>query len=378
MQTSILPATTCEAIDKRIRSFIWGSSDLERKVHLISWERICQPKHKGGFGLKSARLLNRAYMMKLAFLFFQKEEPLWIRILQSKYFKEVRGGMIPRHLSSQSAVWKGLTAEWNTMLQGSMAVIRNGRDTNFWTTHWLDKDNHLLEFASGDLTKTELQEVVANYATDDGEWNFKKIRILLLVEGLELVMGMSPPKSDRGADGWAWGGETDGKFSIKTAYSLLNDQLDGNNDQLWKTIWRWKGPNRVKHFLWLAGQDRLLTNQQWFRRNLSSDHMCPLCLNQVENSIHILRECGFAKEVWRGTNRFDMTDNCWTSLDEVWLTKMLSSSHALDFGIICWSLWKARNARYSQLIIRLPQRHLFVLVIGRVSWKQPGQEKIGT
>ncbi|CAN1842100.1 Putative ribonuclease H protein At1g65750 [Linum perenne] len=69
MQNSVLPTTTCSEIDRRIHNFIWDTSPGEHKTHLIAWDRICRPKD-GGLDLKSARLLNRAYMTKLAFLFF--------------------------------------------------------------------------------------------------------------------------------------------------------------------------------------------------------------------------------------------------------------------------------------------------------------------
>ncbi|CAN1138871.1 Putative ribonuclease H protein At1g65750 [Linum perenne] len=100
MQTAIIPIATCEAIDKRIRDFVWGSTDEASKVHLVAWDRICLPKEAGGLGLKSARFLNRAYMMKLAFTLFQEPDKLWVKILQSKYLREVPNGFELRSLSS--------------------------------------------------------------------------------------------------------------------------------------------------------------------------------------------------------------------------------------------------------------------------------------
>ncbi|CAN1129754.1 Putative ribonuclease H protein At1g65750 [Linum perenne] len=76
MQTSVLPVNTCEEIDRRIRNFVWGTTSEERKVSLVAWEKICLPKEKGGLGLKMARQLNRAYLTKLAFIFFKEKEKL--------------------------------------------------------------------------------------------------------------------------------------------------------------------------------------------------------------------------------------------------------------------------------------------------------------
>ncbi|CAN1797784.1 Putative ribonuclease H protein At1g65750 [Linum perenne] len=36
MQTTVIPISTCEAIDRRIRNFVWGSTNESRKVHLVS------------------------------------------------------------------------------------------------------------------------------------------------------------------------------------------------------------------------------------------------------------------------------------------------------------------------------------------------------
>ncbi|CAN1141032.1 Putative ribonuclease H protein At1g65750 [Linum perenne] len=104
MQTSVLPITTCDLIDRRIRDFVWGSSDDSHKTHLVSWDKICAPKEAGGLGLKLAHELNRAFMTKLAFIFFQDPDRLWVKVLQSKYFKETPAGFSPRLLRTQSAL----------------------------------------------------------------------------------------------------------------------------------------------------------------------------------------------------------------------------------------------------------------------------------
>ncbi|CAN1178453.1 Putative ribonuclease H protein At1g65750 [Linum perenne] len=112
---------------------------------------------------------------------------------------------------------------------------------------------------------------------------------------------MAAPRDDQGDDGSAWGNKKHGKFSIKSAYALIADIANRPSEELWKVIWRWQGPNRIRHFLWLAGNDRLPTNDQRTRRNFASDPMCPRCPGQVENSIHVLRDCSFAREVWVAT-----------------------------------------------------------------------------
>lgn len=68
MQTTLLPEGVCEAIDKKIRSFIWGSTDSKRRAHLVNWDQITQPKNRGGLGLRKARDMNHAFLAKLGWL----------------------------------------------------------------------------------------------------------------------------------------------------------------------------------------------------------------------------------------------------------------------------------------------------------------------
>ena len=51
MQTIKLPRSLCDAIDKKIQNFIWGTHGDIRKPHLANWNEVCKPKNQGGLGL---------------------------------------------------------------------------------------------------------------------------------------------------------------------------------------------------------------------------------------------------------------------------------------------------------------------------------------
>ncbi|CAN1148252.1 Putative ribonuclease H protein At1g65750 [Linum perenne] len=65
MQTAFLPVSLCKKIDRKIRNFIWGSAEGVKRIHNVNWDTICKPKSQGGLGLRSARDLNKAFLMKL-------------------------------------------------------------------------------------------------------------------------------------------------------------------------------------------------------------------------------------------------------------------------------------------------------------------------
>lgn len=43
---------------------IWGDTENQRRVHLVAWDDICQPKNKGGLGLRKMKDINATAMMK--------------------------------------------------------------------------------------------------------------------------------------------------------------------------------------------------------------------------------------------------------------------------------------------------------------------------
>ncbi|CAN1148225.1 Putative ribonuclease H protein At1g65750 [Linum perenne] len=124
-------------------------------------------------------------------------------------------------------------------------------------------------------------------------------------DAVDIIASMTPPKEDSGDDDWVWGCEKSGVFTIKLAYDLIGKIENSIDGDRWKSIWKWKGPSRIRFFLWLAAKDRLLTNTARHKRGLSQD-------------------------VWQGPY-------------VEWLIYFLKSDDSLLFGIVCHNLWKARN-----------------------------------
>ena len=51
-------------LEKIQREFLWGGGKLERKIHLINWGAACLCKEKGGLGIQSLDILNKALLAK--------------------------------------------------------------------------------------------------------------------------------------------------------------------------------------------------------------------------------------------------------------------------------------------------------------------------
>ncbi|CAN1342708.1 Putative ribonuclease H protein At1g65750, partial [Linum perenne] len=158
------------------------------------------------------------------------------------------------------------------------------------------------------------------------------------------IAGLSPPAAHRGDDATAWGLEKDGRFRIRSAYDLLGEHEGRRRDVDWELVWRWKGPNRIKHFLWLVAHDRLLTNEERRKRTWTEDGSCSRCGHPQETVLHVLRDCSAAVNTWTHLAFRSDDRTSWDLPLLPWITHHLKApSTCLLFGVACWSLWKTRN-----------------------------------
>ncbi|CAL1400097.1 unnamed protein product [Linum trigynum] len=145
--------------------------------------------------------------------------------------------------------------------------------------------------------------------------------------------------------------EQDGKFRLGSTYTVAADWLskgDGSGTHAtvaptWKAIWKWDGPNRIRHFLWLAFHDRLMTNCERKRRRICVHDTCELCKAAPESSEHVLRHCVMAAQVWQALGISDSTLTIGLNMTD-WMARNLKDSKSgLLFGVAAWYLWKRRN-----------------------------------
>ena len=76
MQGEALLIHLCENLDKINRDFLWGSIREKKKLHLVGWNKIIQPKEEGGLGIQVARAKNVALLAKLNWRLNQEKEAL--------------------------------------------------------------------------------------------------------------------------------------------------------------------------------------------------------------------------------------------------------------------------------------------------------------
>ncbi|GAU42820.1 hypothetical protein TSUD_185780 [Trifolium subterraneum] len=248
------------------KSFIWGDTEENKKMHLISWDKICAPKKEGGLRMRHAHNVNSAFMMCAGWNLCSKPESLWVSVIRSKY--KCGPDLMP-------------------------IISKERKGSNLWN-----------EWGRHDLF-------------DD----------LFPLSVQQKIKGIIPPCNCMGIDTLAWGCTSDGRFNTKSAYLTTHVSTVHPNQSLFNLIWKWKGPERVKLFLWKASHACLMTNLERFRRRMTDSN------------------CVLGLAGWGGVIR-----NCHGGFIVVFSAKVGSGSvvHAELWGIV-YGLELANNRGYKRI-----------------------------
>ncbi|KAJ1401839.1 Reverse transcriptase zinc-binding domain [Sesbania bispinosa] len=124
-----------------------------------------------------------------------------------------------------------------------------------------------------------------------GQWQFDIFGQYLPHWVLREIHGTFPPMDALGPDHISWALTANGEFSTKTTYHLAAHTNFVMQDSIWTIIWSWRGPHRIKCFLWLIVKGGLKTRAMLkYRKNCQHD-LCPICSTHSESVLHVLRDC---------------------------------------------------------------------------------------
>ncbi|CAN1801051.1 Putative ribonuclease H protein At1g65750 [Linum perenne] len=305
---------------------------------------------------------------------------LWVRVLVSKYLKQTSNGYVLARKIGFSSVLRGILKVWPHVTDGLQWSINNGRNTHFWTARWVDGGIVLIDHALN-ILRVDTSLRVADVCSATGDWNIDFLSSVLPSDVVMQVIGMCTPRDSLGDDALIWGFEPKGSFSIRSAYLMLSGNDGVASDHSWNRLWKWNGPNKIKHFLWLASHDRLMTNVERNRRHLTNQVICSRCSLHDESLQHVLFECQFALQVWRA-----VLPEAVRAKEEHgdffnwWRFMLADDKQCIKFGNTAWLLWKARNKfifdKVVQSVLSIAEQCVYWMNLVLLSWKtiQLGRE----
>ncbi|XP_061350333.1 uncharacterized protein LOC133295506 [Gastrolobium bilobum] len=362
MQNSLLPVGICEEIEKKQRNFIWGDTDEQRKHHAIGWEQLQLPKNQGGLGILNLRSQNEAFIQKCAWHMVQFPSQLWVQVLLSKYgrkkdiLKEVVSKPYDSHL------WKSLCKIWPQMISNTSWQIGNGMKIDFWKDNWTRHSPNLLAHSHTLPSQEDLELKINNSIfLSEGGWNVQYLVNHFDLNVVNKILAIPHPDEEAEEDSLAWSNWNPGQSIVKLAY---NNLLCSNNPfpfDCWDRIWKWKGKERVKLFIWKMLHGRILTRESISKWSGTSNK-CPFCPEMIEDCLHVFRDCWKARKIWllpmlHPLPMGFLTEN---SFKEWMILNLNSTTSKLKewrdfFFTICYYLWFWRNKEIHEEEFKRPQ-----------------------
>lgn len=168
--------------------------------------------------------------------------------------------------------------------------------------------------------------------------------------GALIKLSTDPPNANRPQDRIVWKLNKDGDFSTSSAYEYLLNLPELVNGEVYKLIWSWVGPGRVRLFLWKMAQKAIVTNLFRLKRGLTNLDVFPMCELEAESILHLTRNCRSVMQVWYLLSENNLLRDFFTSDIQEWMTSNLKCTKVIQgvewrilFGATTSGLWQRRN-----------------------------------
>ncbi|KAH1129169.1 hypothetical protein J1N35_000547 [Gossypium stocksii] len=131
---------------------------------------------------------------------------------------------------------------------------------NFWNDVWIRQLGPLRIFYKG-IGQPDDTLRVCELVTKSGSWDWSPLSYLVPDHIVAQITTMLPPSSNACQDRLAqkWMRKYD--FSTTATYRNMHAIDDMDSTTIWKIIWKAMTPHRVRVFLWLLWQNKLLMNE---------------------------------------------------------------------------------------------------------------------
>ncbi|KAM6555068.1 hypothetical protein CsatB_015830 [Cannabis sativa] len=352
MSTFKIPLSSCRELDAVVRRYWWnGSLDNQNMWAGRSWNSLCQPKMRGGFGFRRFEDINHALLAKLALFLACKVNRPWCNILKGKYVPRESFWSV-QEKNYDSFLWRGILGARNAICKGACTVLISGEDVDVWWQPWipwLDYDQ-FRELMESIRSKAPSLRTVADLMYRSTRKLNMGYRRHLFGCDMGNKIGMIQIDMNATSDFLIWKESLVGNFSVKGAYWIDQKERFGEKDELWSWIWNSKVHPRMSLMLWRVCSSVLPTGDKFLPLEANT---FPICHMAAESAIHLFAKSSFATALWfsspmpiridrvAGANMREVIHNLCSSFDSSLRPKLLNC-----IGVILDCIWNTRNKVY--------------------------------
>ena len=267
------------------------------------------PYEQGGLSIQLLGLMNAALGMKIVWILITGNKRWWKKSLINKYLngskENLLNGNIPIRQSTQ--VWKLVKRVIPIMGSRISKTPGNGQKISIAEDITMGKDplqdhpemDGIQEWMRGKGFNT-LHSISLWNQKEWKEWKRPAIRANMEGQWNKLkqhLKGASPIHRDE-EDNYLWD-PSNGQYTVKTGYKILQDQTNQQEWEPWKIAWKSESLPKIKNFIWTLLKGKILTSENLKRkRGFHGPSRCPLC-QQVEETIqHLFQDYKFSRECW--------------------------------------------------------------------------------
>ena len=183
------------------------------------------------------------------------------------------------------------------------------------------------------------------------KWDKNLLHGLFTPHKVELIASI-PLCLNKVEDVVVWPFTPSGCYTVKSGSKFLAAELSRNqqpspapNDNgLWKMIWGFLVPPKVRNFLWRACQNAFSVKYNLRRRHILMEDTCELCKVEVEDTYHALWGCNQLSQVWDSIPSFTFRHSkTFLSIREVLKFTHEEQKNVKLMASVMWTIWHRRN-----------------------------------
>lgn len=304
---------------------------------------MCKSKLFSGMGFRHLHEFNIVLLGKQGWRLINHPESLVARLYKARYYSD--GGFLNAKLGANpSFIWRSLLAAQDLLKQGLGSRVGNGQMVSILNDPLIPVEDHPYVVTTSETLKNK--KVCSLFSMDDHSWDVDLIRDVFEERDADIIMAI--PLHSNEPDKWYWRKEKLGIYSVKSAYTVIQEnkpQHDNCGDtRFWRRLWNIKIPPKVKNFIWRAAMNCLPTKDLLRIKRVNVNDRCPLCNEEAESIVHTLISCTFARACWNNL-LIDTNVSPQQSFLQWLLTELNEwTVDQRSMGImLCWSIWKCIN-----------------------------------
>ncbi|KAF4393544.1 hypothetical protein F8388_023348 [Cannabis sativa] len=301
---------------------------------------------------------NFALVTKLGWHLAAGTDSPWCQFFKDKYFRRLNSFWSVPKSKSWSFGAKSIMSTREFIRNETCFVVGNGASVDICHSPWLPGHNWESYVAAFNPRVCEKGVMVNSLVIPGrGDWNFEALESWFIPSMVKDVIAVPRLTMDAN-DELFWKSSPDGSFSVKKAYLACIRDRCLIEERMWSTLWKDKGHERIKIFLWRLARDILPFGSR-IQRIFGNNSHCVLCNSGDDSPTHLFFHCDIAVQVWRSGPWGFRSDSMvfFDTLDMTkWLLKpygtpLVDSDLALfsKYAIsLCYILWRTRNTSFHE------------------------------